>query len=786
MHHNDVHKIAANILADPARICAQEMQKFLTVTCSDRGHSAQIDAIKICCNRFHEKELGFAKEAMRSLDDVKGNNIQSITPYVPMGPINFQLPDPPKKFEFFIRAAISSTAPEDLELTQDCFICVDSDNALPISDHECLCVNKEVHYGCFRQWHAANRTGKCPKCLSPYVLPENPLADEITGSAITGGELDNIKANVKKMERDITYLPGDPVNFVNAYAAVIRRLKITQEIDPPNFLKRKTYEMNMPKDSSSGLWFNDVVEQGVHVTRKPTKGQVHFAACNQVYCKLWDIRESLAARTFRPGEFANCMPTVQYSIAFKVEAKKLEEEAEYIKTKKGKRYAAPSQRSFFIPPGKKFFVDKIMLLPAHKRLYGRAWIMVGFKWQRGGARRLFRYLHGKLPGEKQTHYYMEWDLRGMDQSVKAIQIILNLCIMLLMFVGSLNNKYDMTDEIYTLQQMLFWSADNSAVHDVKWFGEYAWRRVTGILFSGEYFTSMSNTITSGVVFTAWLFCVRSQLVKYMEQFPVRAHLHERFLQALETYIEEFCAQMFGDDGLAAVPIALMKYLCLSRKVRSKAEGFVESYPFLKTFEDFLTEDCDMMLKLSDSAEFRHLLTEVEDDKLVKLGPKILKRHFIILETVTNGKVSTTIGAWRPCHVWKIALPTLAVMTYSQQVLRLVGHLWDTQGTNYRQYCMVMKQITWTLKKIPGATNMRNFVAYMKTLHDYHTMRHIRDLQNRMERLCGDGNFGDQFYEFLSELPSFPHLSHYFLAEDLSFHPPEPAYSWEDYQRMGKT
>jgi len=311
------------------------------------------------------------------------------------------------------------------------------------------------------------------------------------------------------------------------------------------------------------------------------------------------------------------------------------------------------------------------------------------------------------------------------------------------------------------------------------------------MFSGEYFTSISQIMTSGAVFIAWLFCNRRLLKDVMaklenktSQFYLQLVM---VLMTLETFIDDFHAKFFGDDGIVAIPVVLMKLLFLGKKAR-EASGMPDPYPFAISFEDFLTFHCDMELKVTDSAEYQQLYTVVKNDEIVKPGPKILKRHFMYADIGELGDGKPTVVAWRPCQVWKAATPILEHMTFEHQMMRLVGMLWDTQGNNMRQYTMLRKMIDYCMVHIPESKSYASFYAqYTQRPKTDASTRVKQEFIDRMRRLIGDADLINMDVdEYLKEIPSISKLQSFFNRPFYGIETVVPNRSWSWYQKNNLT
>jgi len=771
-------------------------QRFLAIACSTKsGVDAQVKAIKICCKEFDNREKKFANQQFESFDHFRSVNIKSVTPVSFKGLLNFGIAKQPVRYRFFTVTSVDVAAPIGTPYSNKCDLCGDSAR-MHVSDHQCKCTSPHSHYGCFRLWYNTVGDPMCPWCRTPHTIPKNKLVDDIFRTEITGSVNQNMAANIKKMDRPNTTLKSDPRDMLNAYKRCMVALDVGPKFNPPDLRKLETWDMNYPQDSKAGLYFNTKqTTQDEKYTFNPTKKAVFDRCRMRNVNRLRQYDHMFTSRSLTRWSMEELIFGATVSKpSFKVEVKKVDDTVsneELAKLDANARNALVAPRTFFMPTMRKFLADKIMCFPGFQYRYDRGPIMPGFEWAKGGAAKLFRWLKGTLPSEIPTHYFFEWDLKGMDQSVKAMQIIMNLLMFLCDYHGATLDNKEMETEMYILKMLLFWSADNSAVHDVKWFSQRMWKRVIGILFSGEYFTSMSQTITSFVVFLAFLFCNRRLLKEEIAKLPEDNKTRQVYgaqLMILEDYIRNTIAKFFGDDGIAGIPLALVRILVLSKSLREKS-GLARPYNWIVTFEDYLKYHCDMELKVSDSGEFKHLYTVVEDDEIIIMGPKILKRHFRVMRM---GKLDPenpiSVVAFRECHLWKIATPVIEHMTYSLQVLRIIGAIWDTMGNNTRQYNMLVEMLNYTLAKVPGSTTYRHFYMQYKLRKPWGSCpRQEKEFLDRLKRLQGgkfDKNLNVDY--FMEEVPSIEKLQYFFDKPSYTFVPNPVPYSWDWYQRQNKT
>lgn len=744
---------------------------MLAVASGNTGVEAQTRAVRLVCTKFQKDQEKRIRKGITSLDSVVNTtNIFNLSVVGFHKRIDFGNAKTPPKYAPIVHASISACALDRTPLDGECAICLVKDDVLSRSDHICDCLTQSMHFSCLRIAARLGNATKCPVCNTKMEIPVNKLAEEVFDVQVSGMNTESIADNVKKMERTMTYYPADPRDTINAYAQLIRDLEIKPQFEVPDIFDPVTFEMTFDGSSKNGFYANDELNPELRYTYNPTKSEAYqgnmmtwladIAALRKVYQETGKLTDDqvLALATAH-----------YYIIRFKQEQKQ-----------------NTTTRSFFVPQGRKFMFDKLTLLPLFKRYYNKKYIMVGFQWQRAGARRLFDKLQGKFPGQKQTHFFMEWDISGMDQSVKAFQILMNKVIFLMEFLHHENEELDKV-----FRMIYSFLADNSAFHDVKWFGPYSWRRIIGILFSGEYDTSMSNTITSAILFLSWLFFNRRMILEKIETLGTSEQFIkeklEKLIVDLEAYIKNILAQFFGDDGLAAIPLSLCQVLCLSTKFRQEKNinGLPPILPIFKSFEEYLKQQCDMSLKLSDSAEYRHMYTLVDDnDDIVQVGPKILKRHFKLVQDPRNGEYD--VHAWRPCAMWKISAPLIEGMTHSHQIIRLLGHIQDTMGNNKRQYDMIRHSISYHISKLGGETawaDKLDKMLFNETL-TANTSQAINEVYEKLLRLLGEKPSSVVVKTMLKTIPEREALQAVYNKPDLSFYEVNEPQSWRVYQGLG--
>jgi len=310
-----------------------------------------------------------------------------------------------------------------------------------------------------------------------------------------------------------------------------------------------------------------------------------------------------------------------------------------------------------------------------------------------------------------------------------------------------------TKKLFELVKFLLgWSADNSTSSYTKWIGPYSWRIIVGILFSGEYATSISNTIMSAISFLTYLFRVH----KYLRTMPDKT-LWEKYHKELEAYIQYIIAKFFGDDGIAAIPLSLAPILCLDKKLRPRGipDFLGKGIP---TFSQSIIEDQGCEIKIDASGEYRNLYTIVDNhDRIKYKGPLILKRYFKAVSI--HGE--PTVVSYRESELFKLFNPTVDVSLPMFQMMRVVGHLWDYHGNNdYMHH--VLQQMFHHLKVIVDndellADYRQKYATYLEqgTTGDYKFDRCCKDYLGRITRSITDDTDSDEFKQLMLDPFSYP-------------------------------
>jgi hypothetical protein len=423
------------------------------------------------------------------------------------------------------------------------------------------------------------------------------------------------------------------------------------------------------------------------------------------------------------------------------------------------------QRIFFITSLLKFLIDKVLLCPIFNSLKDYKNFMIGFRWADGGAQHLSEFL---LFGEERI--YFEWDLRRMDQNVKWGHIAYNLWLWYQDYdqqdpspmKNEPETQYKQRKFNFLLTNLLLqWSTKNSSFTKTKWFSPNSWRIVIGILFSGEFLTSMSQTQTSLFAFVTWLMYIR----ELMEKFGAPEE-HKRLIEAL---IRDPRFKFYGDDGIGSIPRILGKYLSLHST--SRTFDLEHDARYMK-YSEFLVYFHGLELKVSETHEYESLETKVDKDcKITVRGPKILQRHFVRgVDPVTKADL---LVSFRETALWKVSNPATEVISWPLALMRIVGAMWDTHGNNHTQYAALVNMFRHLARihNLDEAEMGRQFRLKMEELYGVDPK-----VTTFFDRICDKhiGNSKDTLEaKMFMFLPSIDHLKRVFNFYKTKFDPQYP-------------
>jgi len=289
------------------------------------------------------------------------------------------------------------------------------------------------------------------------------------------------------------------------------------------------------------------------------------------------------------------------------------------------------------------------------RIYNVGANGIGTKWLGGGAHRFAKTM-GAIPSYDELRAWLSLDISKFDQSVLA-----SLLLLVLFYPYFL---YDRTDVDWpVIEQLLFYSMENSVAKVVKWFGD-DWKVIWGLMFSGELMTSLGDSLYLEIIFECfdmWLY----------EKFPEKSYFRRCFRRFKD----------YGDDGSLGYPEKVMRYLCQNGDMPVLLKEYLRDKwrMDLKMEDTYVCFDSDPRPDMSVSCFFTQLHTG--DNGWVEMayrGPKYLKRYIVNPDSPSP---------WRPTVDYLSKSICIAGNNRSpvNHLVRLRALALDTFGTNVRAY-----------------------------------------------------------------------------------------------------
>lgn len=330
-------------------------------------------------------------------------------------------------------------------------------------------------------------------------------------------------------------------------------------------------------------------------------------------------------------------------------------------------------RVFFIGCLMKMVLQKLTMSAPFREMFGRSFCGVGMSWSGAGTARVASQLKFDDLGKKARRWF-QGDFRALDQSMKA-GLMCFICMLMSITLAPGETPTEKT--MWRVCIALFaWLADDTAITLIKWFGK-EWRYVVGVLFSGEFVTSMFDTI---YVYIA-LMCVHYSFLEDLKVFA--GSKYEEYKKEILEAISDF-ALIYGDDTTWSLPKRVVDLLeCIP--VVGKGRYLDEVIRRLKEFFDM-----EMKPKgSSDTDEFNTPYTKCTKDGTVlseggKYGLKFLRRHFIWgVFTKTNGKVEhVPVSVRKVSDVWARATNTQHdASVYTQWFPKAKSFLYENMGVS---------------------------------------------------------------------------------------------------------
>jgi len=473
-----------------------------------------------------------------------------------------------------------------------------------------------------------------------------------TGSFKTGGEPMGVYENLMKANRETVVTKASPKHVLAALMGIFRKFNIYNSLQ--NYSGKKEFmdylaRINIPWDTVAGMHFTETgpiadvtvdvpigngrsvkvtnhMRYAMDVDRKDRAFPAVVSLIDQTIDKIQSNLRNPYEKTHVPQQTAKIAPKVEIMTP------------DVLWTK---------CRIFFIAPEFKVLLHKALLSAFFGNMYGRSFCGPGHCWARGGVWRVSDQLHFM----KDDMFYFQGDFKALDQSLKA-GILALLGVSFTLGVKLEAHTRDARQWKEVMCRLIAWLADDTAVTLVKWFGE-EWRMVVGVMFSGEYVTSMFDTL---YVYLAMMVVHYSLLETVISNAP--ASEHARITSDFYAAVEEFLL-IYGDDTDWSLPRSVVnewsKYLGMD---------------YLDYVIKQLKEQFDMVLKPKGTGETAvfptpwspvtpdGVLIEVKKPEGYSYGLKWLKRHFVRGKLRVGGIVAPGIMPMRRVtDVWGKATNT---------------------------------------------------------------------------------------------------------------------------------
>jgi len=302
-------------------------------------------------------------------------------------------------------------------------------------------------------------------------------------------------------------------------------------------------------------------------------------------------------------------------------------------------------------------------------------ICIGLKWWYGGAYSFVRELGY---GRKDIHYF-SGDLKGQDYSTHSYSLGL-FAAAGMAYVHPNSPDYDLYN--YMMRQ----NTDYLQAKFVNLVGNM-WRWIVGTMPSGHAVTSHGNSWILAMYWWSYVYGVheRNPRAKILVRTPTGWAVSKQYFVRFKVY---------GDNNIAALSENVMQYL---------------SY---KDFAQWLGALDIVLQDIQDDVPLISVPDSIGNLKVT--GIVFLKRYFI--ETTMMG-----ITYVLPFKRFKDMAPKIVYGNSKRKneydvLLALSGLAWDTMGTNFQLYTILLTLYTGTVARIKKL-NMSPLEEYMKTYKD---------------------------------------------------------------------
>jgi hypothetical protein len=290
-------------------------------------------------------------------------------------------------------------------------------------------------------------------------------------------------------------------------------------------------------------------------------------------------------------------------------------------------------RLFYNPPLFKYLLERAVFEPLLRQLQAGPFL-IGFTWARSGCKKLLDHMDYK----KRYHWFIDYS--NYDQSIRSA-----LLKALVEYLTSKIERHEYNADY--IEYILQWLAEKAATKIVQWIIKNTWRKLLGILPSGDYLTIILTSLTNYLLTYTYFEYVRQQT----------------------NIMIDFKQLIVGDDVWISLPLHLQDTLNLYKDLK------------VMSFARFVRERFLIVVK-SDSVQTTNIISlrDPQTHELTHRGPLFLKHYFVKHD-------DELIVPYRDPQrlIARTFRTTMDLRDPGDAYPRFVAAMWSTLGTNKALY-----------------------------------------------------------------------------------------------------
>jgi len=524
------------------------------------------------------------------------------------------------------------------------------------------------------------------KYVERYSKPE--VQEAYDKSRLTGGSIDGV-ANALGQIASPHSAPNIPPKLW--YLAMLLWHHIhgwtpKRTAAPPKFHRGCYVNLDIPSNTSGGLYFTTSTSMDIPGYRVKFCGNVHKGGQFLFVCKILDQLNEKLRQAYRSGYRGfnrDLYPTVTILPEVKVEGK-------------GPGVDPNKNRIFFNPPMWLYVLMKHMFQGIIKFTSSRGFSGIGVKWGNGYAQRLYDAFKG-------MQYFFDGDKTNQDISVLG-QLFSVLVACRVLYVDP-----NIDPESYWIwRHHLEFIVDLCCCKIIQWPDEM-WRVMSGLNASGFYDTTDVNTVYCGAAWICWILTLiisekvsdehkrRLSMVLFLY---VKAGAAETEDEA-NSYLEkvEIVANFSGDDEIWARKLDLS---CVDardyvRFVKENLKGLI------KWKNSHIT---DQFLSEFDAQKGEVIMHDwvTPDGEVVKKprGLQFLKMYFAETPLPRTSEMGVVPVRSTNEFYHRVGMTATNLTNPAMELARLHGLMYSTGGTNEVTYDLLAGMANILLELEPTA------------------------------------------------------------------------------------